>query len=72
MKTPRIRIRVKPIPKTGSAEYRFALEFESDGLVTPVGTPLEVTLTQLTDAIDRVGSIGDCLSKPNGAISNEP
>ncbi len=72
VKTPRLRIRVKPIPKTGGAEYRFIFKFESNGLFVPVGTPLEVTLTQLTDQVDRVGTIGDCLSKPNGVICNEP
>jgi cysteine-rich repeat protein len=72
VKTPRLRIRIKPIPKTNGAEYRFTFKFESSVLVVPIDNPIEVTMTQLTDGVDRIGSIADCLSKPNGAICNEP
>ena len=63
---------MRHIPKTNETEYRFTFKFESGELVPPVDSPFEVTMTQLSDGIVRVGTINDCLSKPNGAVCNEP
>jgi cysteine-rich repeat protein len=72
VKEPRVRVRIKPIPKTNETEYRFTFKFESGELVPPVDSPFAVTMTQLSDGIVRVGAINACLSKSNGAVCNEP